>query len=361
VKSFNPSKDKVLIISNMYPSKKDPIYGNFVEEQNIFLNKSGIKTLVSSIKERDGSVFFKIYKYSKLYTDSFIKALKPSVKIVHFHYEYPTALFAPFFKNILGKRIFITIHGSSLLSHKGWKKKLVRTFLTSSDFVVCVSDYLKKEVQNYYQLEPSKVLSIHCGVDTEKFVQKNKEEMREKLSLPVDKKIIIYLGRLHNEKGIDTLISSIPDLLIEDPSYYFLFVGNGPEKSKTLKLAIDNDQSVRSINGVPKELVPDYFNAADLFIFPTKKETFGLVAIEALSCGTPVVASNVGGVPEIIEDSETGLLFEHSNPTSLIKTINKFFKLEGNEIERMKKNGIIYCQNNDIEKQTKKIIEFYLK
>jgi glycosyltransferase involved in cell wall biosynthesis len=345
----------------MYPSEKDPIYGNFVEEQNSFLNKSGINTLVSSIKERDGSILFKIYKYLKLYTDSFIKALKPSVKIVHFHYEYPTALFAPFFKKILGKRIFTTIHGSSLLSHKGWKKKLVRSFLTSSDYVVCVSDYLKKEVTDYYQLEPAKVLSIHCGVDTEKFIPKYKTEMREKLNLPLDRKIIIYLGRLHNEKGIDTLLSSIPDLLTTDPNYFFLFVGNGPEKLKTLKLAIENSDSVMSINGVSKELVPEYFNASDLFVFPTKKETFGLVAIEALSCETPVIASKVGGVPEIIQDGETGLLFEHSNPDSLIKTVNRFFALDEKEIERLKLNGTNYCNNNNIEKQTKKLIDFYLK
>jgi glycosyltransferase involved in cell wall biosynthesis len=360
-KSFSKKDDKILIISNMYPSKKDPIYGNFVQEQNDFLQKNGFNTLVSKITERDGSPIQKINKYIKLFSDSFIKALRPDVKIIHYHYEYPTALFAPFFKYILRKKVFITVHGPRVLEHTGWKKSLIKTFFNASDYVVCVSNYLKTELQDTYNLDKNKVLSIHCGVDTQKFFPVNKSDVRKELNLNNEKIIILYLGRIHEEKGMDYYSEVIPELIDKNKDLYFLFVGNGPHTHFFDNLREQFPDNFEYRTGVSKEEVPKYFNAADLFVFPTKMETFGLVALEALACNTLVVAARVGGVPEIIENKNRGFLFENENKLELKEMINLCLNIDVLSREEIIKNGQLFVHQNTIEQQTKSLISFYEK
>ena len=360
-KSFSKNNDKILIISNMYPSKKDPIYGNFVQEQNEFLKKNGFNTLVSKITERDGNPIQKVIKYVKLFSDSFSKALRPDVKIIHYHYEYPTALFAPFFKYVLRKKVFITVHGPRVLEHTGWKKSLIKSFFNASDYVVCVSDYLKNELQTIYSLNENKVLSIHCGVDTQKFFPVNQSEARTELHLNTDKKIILYLGRIHDEKGMDYYAKIIPELINENKHLYFLFVGNGPHTHHFDVLYEQFPDNFEYRTGVAKEEVPKYFNAADMFVFPTKMETFGLVALEALACDTLVVAAKVGGVPEIIENKNRGFLFENGNELELKETIKLALTINEETREKISENGKLFVQQNTIEQQTKSLIRFYEK
>jgi len=204
------------------------------------------------------------------------------------------------------------------------------------DYMFAVSDANKKLIENRYKRE---VKLLHNGVDINLFKQddKIKKEMRKKFNLE-NKKILISIGRIVKLKGYHLVIEILKEL---DEDYIFVLIGNGENLENLKKLAknLGVEERVFFLGEIDNKELYKYLNMADLFIQPTiSHEAFGITLIEALSCGVPVIASNNGGMVDIIKNGENGFLFEINNKQDLKEKILKAMKMKFNTREYVKNN-----------------------
>ena len=188
------------------------------------------------------------------------------------------------------------------------EQKIIRR----ADAIVVASDQEHQHLMRSYQVEQGKVRVIPCGVDLELFRPLDMLAAREQLGLDGEK-ILLFVGRPDPLKGLEILISAASQL--EHPEgVRVLVVGGESESAAEFRgardlasgLAIADQVSFRG--KVAQKLLPYYYNAADVCVIPSYYESFGLVALEAMACGTPVVASRVGGLQNTVRDGETGYL-----------------------------------------------------
>jgi len=154
-------------------------------------------------------------------------------------------------------------------------------------------------------------------------------EHTNKRELKGEKKIV-FVGRLYPTKGVDVLIRALDIIVARNKSYSLIIIGDGPLKSKLESLSnrLGLSQKCTFIGAVPNDKVVDYFKSADVAVVPSRNEAFGIVAIEALMVGTPVVASRVGGLVEIVRNGIDGFLVEPDSPKALAKGVLSVFEDE---------------------------------
>lgn len=350
---------KVLVVTNMYPSRQNPVYGTFVKEEVESLKKKGCTIHLSAVKKEGGSALEKVWKYVALFLRTFLLLLTRKIDVVHIHYVFPTAIIAPILNRLFRKKIVLTEHGTKLFHAKGLKKRLIQSVFDSSEKLIVVSNHSKQLALDNYSIVEDKIEVINCGVDPTLFYKEDKKAAKQKLSLP-DKYTLLFLGRITREKGTETLKELITLLEAKNElgNYQFVIVGNGPDKEQLKNYLHDYMDNVLFVNGVEKSKVSEWFNAADLFLFPTLKESFGLVALESLLCGTPVIATNVGGVPETVINNETGFLVEPNDAEAFYQKITE---LATNEVlyKTLQENGLKKAGNSDINSQTQKVLKLY--
>lgn len=170
----------------------------------------------------------------------------------------------------------------------------------------------KMDLENLYGISPEKVSVISAGVDTDIFYPVPKLKARVGLGLP-DKEMVMYAGRVEPIKGLDILLDSFK-ILNETRDVHLVVVGGSlsgdreldalRQRSKQLGIL----EKITFTGSVNQSELGRYYSAADVFVLPSHYESFGLVALEAMACGTPVVASRVGGIPSFVDDGETGYL-----------------------------------------------------
>jgi len=192
------------------------------------------------------------------------------------------------------------------------------------DHIIAATAKEKAALYRYYGTSPEKVSIIPCGVNLDLFQPEDKRLAREKLGLG-DSKIMLFVGRVERLKGIDKLIQAMPYL--QSKSSRLLIVGedgNRPGEIKSLKAQADRlglTDRVTFTGLVDYEKLPDYYNAADVFVFPSYYESFGLAPLESLACGTPVVVTNVGDLINIVHEGKTGYVLADNAPQRLAENI----------------------------------------
>ena len=150
-----------------------------------------------------------------------------------------------------------------------------------------------------------------CGVDTEVFRPLDKASIRRDLGLPTNERVVLFVGRIEPLKGIDLLLRAVSHL---DGRFRVLVIGgDGKDVARKSELAVLAAElriadKVTFLDAVPHDDLPLYYNAADICVVPSYYESFGLVAVEAMACGVPVIASRVGGLKETVQDGQTGYL-----------------------------------------------------
>jgi D-inositol-3-phosphate glycosyltransferase len=187
-----------------------------------------------------------------------------------------------------------------------------RAAVRRADAIIAGSDHELAFLERYYGAEPRKVHTIPCGVDLELFHPRDAAAAKQDLGLDPDRPVLLWVGRLEKLKGVDILIGALAQL--EAPGATLLLVG-GAEHALDLKAELlaqaaeaGISDDVRFVGPVPHERLATYYNAADVCVVPSYYESFGLVAIEAMACGTPVVASRVGGLVSTVTDGVNGFL-----------------------------------------------------
>jgi D-inositol-3-phosphate glycosyltransferase len=155
------------------------------------------------------------------------------------------------------------------------------------------------------------VTVVPCGVDTETFRPLDRAGVRKQLGLPAREPMILFVGRIEPLKGIDILLRAVSNI---DGRFRVLVIGgDGKDLARRAELAalaaeLRIADKLTFIDAVPHDALPLYYNAADICVVPSYYESFGLVAVEAMACGVPVIASRVGGLKETVQDGKTGYL-----------------------------------------------------
>lgn len=184
-------------------------------------------------------------------------------------------------------------------------------------------------LEKFYDVSGEKVSIVPCGVNLDLFHPANKAEARQKLGLE-DGKIILFVGRIERLKGIDKIIRALPYLKDINPKLLVVGEdGNRPgevDNLKSLSIKIGAAESVIFTGLIDYEKLPDFYNAADVCAFPSYYESFGLVPLESLACGTPVVATDVGDLKRIIREGETGFVVPDSDPQRLAEKMGQILR-----------------------------------
>jgi N-acetyl-alpha-D-glucosaminyl L-malate synthase BshA len=233
--------------------------------------------------------------------------------LLHVHYAIPHASSAYLAKQILkGKRdlkVITTLHGTdiTLIGLEPSFLPLVKFSIEQSDGVTAVSRFLKEKTLTNYSIE-KEIEVIPNFVDTEIFKPASACSFRKHVA-PKGEKILIHTSNFRPVKRVTDTIRIFEKVIKEIPAKLIL-VGDGPDRSECERLCRELSlcEHVKFLG--KQEALVELLNAADLFLIPSQSESFGLAALEAMSCGLPVISSSVGGLPELVKHNETGYIAE---------------------------------------------------
>lgn len=355
---------KVLVLSNMMPSTHHLSFGIFVKNQIDALRNQGVSVVVAGNTDTRVGKLNVIKKYVK-WAVSVIKTSvknRNSVGISHAHYVFPTGVFSLVLKKIYGIPYVITAHGGDIdkMAKKNkWIRHLTFLILKESSHVIAVGQQLAANIHQDFQVPLGKISVMSMGVDREVFKEGSQIEARNKLSIPLEPFVFLFVGNLIKEKGVQELIQAFQQL--DNPNSLLYIIGSKKSSKFVEAIYASIDPSFESrihfINPVPQNELVTWFQASNTFVLPSYIEGFGLVALEALACKVPVIASKVGGLTYLLQD-EAGHLIEPENSGSLIEemkhALNTPKQLYLNEVasERI-------VAANDQKILTTKLIELY--
>lgn len=232
-------------------------------------------------------------------------------EIIHIHWAYPEILLFPEIKKN-NKRVCLTFHG--YLFYDVFMNPLLRPFLNealqSTDRVFAVGKQLEKDIKTYFPQHAHKVFHIPNGINEHKFTIGDKSESRNQLGFSQDKKHVLCVANLAQEKGVDVLVNAVAaSSLLKDTHFHIIGRTIDHAVLKEMETTI-HTQGIKNITihgPVPHNTLPLYYHSADAFVLPSRTEGFGVALVEAGMCGLPMVSTKSGG-PEEIVDIHTGLL-----------------------------------------------------
>jgi D-inositol-3-phosphate glycosyltransferase len=224
-----------------------------------------------------------------------------------------------------------------------------------------------------YKADASKMVVIPPGVDLGHFYPIPPDEAKSFVGLKPEDRMILFVGRIEPLKGVDTLIQAMACLDLKDTSrpVHLAIIGGDPsaspeqmtaEMARLQKLCTDLglDESVLFLGKRDQDKLPYYYSAAEVLVMPSHYESFGMVALEAMACGTPVVASEVGGLAYLVRDGETGFTIPAEEPESLCEKLS--WLLNDHELHaRMSGNAAEYAKDYAWEKVADQIVDVYKK
>jgi D-inositol-3-phosphate glycosyltransferase len=264
---------------------------------------------------------------------------------------------------------FIVTQHNTWIDYKSWLNVMEnlndwvigKSVLKLADRILTVSKETKKYVLRL-GADKAKTSVMYNGVDTECFSSAKKEESRKKLGLPRNRKMIFSVRRLVYKNGLDTLIDAAALVKENIPNVLFVIAGKGPSKQliedRIKELGIENNIELAGF--VSDELLPVYYNASDFFVLPSASgEGLPLVLFEAMACGLTVIATKVGGTPEIINHMTNGILVPPRNPKEMAKEISKML-IQGELGKKMGEEAKKNIQNRfSWEENVKQLKEVY--
>ncbi len=268
-------------------------------------------------------------------TAALMKKISSKIDVIHAH-DWLVADAGIGLKHIFRKPLLVTMHSTEMGRRNGLNttaEKMIHeteAWLTYEAWkVICCSDYMINHVKYVFGLPNDKMVMVPNGVNPQNYDVDMPSDFRGKFALP-EEKIVLYVGRLVYEKGIHVFINAVPKILSQ-VNAKFIIVGSGYMKEQLLNI-------VRSMGLEHKVLFEGFMDEATLFrlqkcadvsVVPSLFEPFGIVALEAMAAKSPVVASDTGGLSEIIEHDVTGVKVYSNNPDSLAWGITKVLKDEG--------------------------------
>ncbi|WP_094226523.1 glycosyltransferase family 4 protein [Methanolobus psychrotolerans] len=288
----------------MYP-RKGFCFGTFVRDQVKSMEKRGV--VVDKVVKRTKNPL----GYFSFLSLSIYKLLFSKYDIVHAHYVPHSALIPAMIKR---KPFIVRFHGDDARIFP-WKNRmnysLVKFVTNRADKVISVSEEMKGILVNRLGADSSKVEVISSGIDTHSFIPMDREQMRNELDLPMEKKIVLFVGRLHKLKGLDLTYECAK----QTPDILYVFIGRKDGEQ------VATYENCLFAGEIPRNDIPKWMNAADILVLPSYTEGLPNVVVESLSCGIPAVVSDVGGCPEVVKDGVTGFVVRTGDAEQLREKI----------------------------------------
>jgi len=201
-----------------------------------------------------------------------------------------------------------------------------REVVANCEQIVAATEREREDLILHYGASPTKIAVIPCGVNLNLFRPIDKETARKRLRLDHEK-VMLCVGRIDPLKGLDQLLRALTYIKSNEAPRLIIVGGDQhsqPEMRALQRMAqeLHVEDRVSFVGSVAQEKLPLYYSAADICVIPSYYESFGMVALESLSCGTPLVATDVGGMRHIIRNNEAGRIVEDNTPRQLASTIS---------------------------------------
>lgn len=242
-------------------------------------------------------------------------AAREQLDILHAHYAIPHAVCA-----ILGKqmsnesfKIVTTLHGTDItvLGQDPSLKESIKFGIEKSNYVTAVSNALAD--QTYTLITPNKKIdTIYNFVDERTYQKVDTSYLREEFGIDENEKVIIHVSNFRAVKRVQDVVKAFNHIQKGVPAK-LLLVGDGPEMPRVNELVREYNLEEKVLFLGKQENLEELYSISDLMLLLSEKESFGLVALEAMSCGVPSVVTNVGGLPEVIRNGENGYICELGN------------------------------------------------
>lgn len=241
------------------------------------------------------------------------------------HYIYPDGFAAVLLGRALGKPVVLSARGTDIsqFTEFGLIKPMIRYALDRAGHVVSVCQALKDRMVDI-GADSKKITVIPNGIDLDHFYPEDRIEARRSLGLPEDARVLLSVGALIPVKGYDVLLEAVARMLPKVNRLHLYVVGDGPQRGilESQARQMKMERHVSFVGQRPNSQLRTWYNAADVFCLASSREGWANVIMESLACGTPVVATNVWGAPEILTKPEVGLLVER-NPESIAEGLLK--------------------------------------
>ncbi|WP_227521426.1 glycosyltransferase family 4 protein [Bacillus alkalisoli] len=355
---------KVLVLSNMYPSEKSKTFGIFVENQVKALKGRGLEVDVLAITNTNNSKGALIKKYFQwgLKTLWNVATKGKSYDVVHAHYVFPTGILGLLYKKFFNKRLIVTAHGGDIDRMSKTNPLILKWtnyILQESDHIIAVGQELKRAIHEDFQVPTEKISIINMGVNRDVFLPIEKKLARQQCQIGPDEIPLLFVGNLIEQKGILELLVAFDKVKKEIPNVSLYIIGTKKSNDFYEKItSISKDiGSVTIMDAKPQAEVAQWMSAAEAFILPSHLEGFGLVALEAMSCHTPVVGTNVGGLSYLLQGG-AGVLVEAKNPESLFDGIIQLLNDKSN-IASIVQEGENQADKNDERKMINHVLKLY--
>lgn len=339
---------KILVVSNMYPSKENPGYGVFVKNFEVGLQACGAFLDRSVIVGRAPGKLNKILSYLIFFarTSWFIVSRRYDCVYVHYvaHSFLPVIPFLPLLK--LRKTVLVcNAHGEDLLPRSFSERVIffiVRKFIGCSSLVVVPSPFFYDIAQSSW---PGVELFVSAsgGVDLTRFKPARNSSRTSGFRIG-------YVSRIDAGKGWVVLLEAIFKLRMQLPGVKFQveLVGEGRQVEQLVN-SIENlclQDCVYYLGALPQSELPDFFSSIDVFVFPTElQESLGLVGLEAMACSIPVICSDIGGMRGYMRDGFNGFLFPAGDSDALAQRLRFFSELSEGDVSDLKLGAISTAKN----------------
>ncbi|MFP3919019.1 glycosyltransferase [Lysinibacillus telephonicus] len=328
---------KVFVISNMYPTKEHLSYGIFVKNQVEQLNGQGIETVLAvNANPNTGKVnVLKKYASWALQVLSVFRKNKKSIGLSHSHYVFPSGMFSYWLKHRYGVPYIVTAHGGDInkMAKKSARIKVyTEKILQHADHVIAVGEELAADIKRDFQVPDDRISVMSMGIDRNVFHQpKSKRQAAQNLGMDPERVNFLFVGNIIQEKGVEELIEAflkLDETYENRASLYCVGSTKNVSFSTRMKELAAKSKNIHFLEPMPQDKLARYFQAADVFVLPSYIEGLGLVALEALACGTPVIASDVGGLHYMLQDG-AGVLVPPKSVDALFKELEDVVQQNG--------------------------------
>ncbi|GEM82830.1 glycosyltransferase [Meiothermus hypogaeus] len=274
--------------------------------------------------------------------------------LVHAHFAHPEGTLGLWLKRRWRKPLVVTLHGDDANTYPYQNPRYMRYFrqvLAQADLVLAVSEAIRQRTQ---ALTQRPVLTHRVGLRLSPLqARPDKSTLRDQLGLPQDRFVLLFVGMLWKYKGVSELAQALH--LLDDESLMAVFIGDGPLRET---LVSTSRTSVVVLGQQPNSLVRTYMAAADAFILPSYREGLPTVVVEAGAAGLPVIASQYGGTPELI-NQQTGFPLEQVSPEAIIKALNELRKNPQEARARAERLQAHVYEHYDAAKNARTLLRFY--
>ncbi|MBS4173254.1 N-acetyl-alpha-D-glucosaminyl L-malate synthase BshA [Bacillus sp. FJAT-49736] len=239
-------------------------------------------------------------------------AKREKLNILHVHYAIPHAICAILAKQMANTdlKIVTTLHGTDItvLGYDPSLTDAIRFGIEQSDFVTAVSKALVQQTHDLIQ--PAKdIQTVYNFIDERVYKKVDAHHLRSEYGILPDEKVIIHVSNFRAVKRVQDVVRAFAKIS-ESVSAKLLLVGDGPEMTPVCKLVNDLKLQDRVLLLGRQDSLEELYSISDLKLLLSQKESFGLVALEAMACGVPCIGTNIGGIPEVIQDGKNGYICE---------------------------------------------------